>query len=178
MEGLVSLHNDYLVELSAIGWGNILVPERIKCDTSFVESRTILKQAKEIVKKYRLETNTLINNAKTKILNLNVSQSLRHVMEDEFDIGITESKNQIDAQWDLEEKSLLEFEQIITLLSSKRNSWVVENGQILFYNDDDLTRFNTYIKNIQYIVNKQQEIKKQNADTITANFGKIKEQLK
>jgi len=49
MDRSVSLRNDYLLELSAIGWDKILDPTRIKNDTMFTEIKITINKAKEIV---------------------------------------------------------------------------------------------------------------------------------
>lgn len=69
---------------------------------------------------------------------------------------------------------LKEFENIINLLSTRNGSWVVEEGQILFYNDSDLNRFNSYIASIQSVINQQQQIQKQSLETMNRNFNRLK----
>jgi hypothetical protein len=177
MDQMVSQRNDYLLELEAIGWNGILDPNRIKEDKTFIESKVTIQKAKEIVKKYKNRTNNLLENAKDNIRSLNISESSKRGMLSGFgfDRGMGKAKDNIDAMWSLEAKTINEFENIITLLAARKGAWVVESGQILFYNDSDLERFNSYIASIQNIMNQQEQTQRQSVQTVHRNFDRLKE---
>lgn len=166
--------NDYLLEFEAIGWNSILDPQRIRVDKGLVESKVTIRRAKKIVAKYKEKTNVLLHNAREKIQSLNMSASSKRKALSGFDRGMDKAKNQIDAMWTIEGELLKEFENIINLLSARNGSWVVEEGQILFYNDSDLNRFNSYIASIQSLINQQQQIQKQGLETVNRNFNRLK----
>ena len=84
----------------------------------------------------------------------------------------------LDRNWFLEGKCVLEFEKIIYLLSTNKDAWVIENGQILFYNENDLEEFNAYIFNIQDIVKEQQLIQQQCIDQAKESLRLMKDNLK
>lgn len=178
MVQMTSLRNDYLLEFEAIGWNNILDAERIKADTALIESKIIIRKAKEIVAKYQKRTNVLLNGARENIRSLNISESSKREMLAGFERGMEKAEGQIDEMWVLERNVVGEFENIINLLSARNSAWVVEGGQILFYNEDDLKRFNSYIASIQNIVNQQQQIQQQSIETVNRNFSRIKEEMK
>jgi len=175
MDQIASQRNDYLLELEAIGWNSILDVNRIKADTTFIESKVTIQKAKEVVKKYTDKTKTLLNNTKDKIRSLNVSESSKRTMLSGFDRGMKKAKKDIDTLWMLEEKTILEFENIIALLSSRRSVWVVEGEQILFYSDSDLNRFNSYIASIQSISKQQEAIQRQSIQTVNSKIDRMKE---
>jgi hypothetical protein len=175
MDQMASQRNDYLLELEAIGWNGILDPNRIEKDKTFIESKVTIQKAKEIVKKYKNRANTLLENAKDNIRSLNVSESSKREMLSGFDRGMEKAKDNIDAMWSLEAKTINEFVSIITLLAARKGAWVVEGGQILFYNDSDLERFNSYIVSIQNIMNQQEQIQRQSVQTVNRNFDRLKE---
>ena len=175
MDQMVSQRNDYLLELEAIGWNSILDANRIKADKTFIESKVTIQKAKEVVKKYTNRTNTLLNNAKDNIRSLNISESSKREMLSGFDRGMEKAKENIDAMWSLEAKTINEFENIMTLLSAKKGAWVVDGDQILFYNDSDLERFNSYIASIQSIVKQQEAIQHQSVQTVNRIFDRMKE---
>ena len=164
-----------MLELEAIGWNSILDPQRIRVDKGLVESKVTIRKAKEIVDKYKEKTNILLHDAREKIASLNMSASLKREALSGFDRGMEKAKDQIDTTWALEGKTVAEFENIFSFLSTRDGAWVVEGSQILFYNDSDLTKFNSYIASIQGLVNKQQEIQKQSVDTVNRNFNRLKE---
>jgi hypothetical protein len=174
MDQMASQRNDYLLELEAIGWNGILDANRIKANKTFVESKVTLQKAKEIVIKYTQRTQVLLENARGKIRSLNISESSKSSMLSGFDRGMEKAKTDIDTMWSLEAKVINEFENIITLLSSKKGAWVVDGEQILFYNDSDLERFNSYIGSIQHIIQEQEQIQRQSVQTVNQNFDRIK----
>ena len=175
MDQMASQRNDYLLELEAIGWNSILDANRIKADKTFVESKVIIQKAKEVVTKYTKRTQELLENVRGKIRSLNISESSKRSMLSGFERGMVKAKANIDAMWSLEAKTINEFENIITLLSAKKGAWVVDGEQILFYNDSDLERFNSYIASIQSIVKQQEAIQRQSVKTVNRNFDRMKE---
>ena len=179
MDRSVSLRNDYLLELSAIGWDKILDPTRLKNDRTFVESKFTINKVKEIVEKYKTLTNNLFEEgAFAEIDRLEIDEDFKQEMKDGFKRGLGTTKIMIDRNWFLEEKCLLEIEKIIDLLSTHKDVWVIENSQILFYNENDLKEFNAYIYNIQEIVKEQQLIQQQSIDKAKESLKLIKENLK
>ena len=178
MDRSVSLRNDYLLELNAVGWDKILDPTRLKNDRTFVESKFTINKAKEIVEKYKILTNSLFEDAYAEIDRLEMDEEFKQEMKDGFKRGMEPTKVTIDRNWFLEEKCLSEFEKIIDLLSTHKDAWVIENGQILFYNENDLKEFNAYIFNIQDIVKEQQLIQQQSIDQAKESLKLIKDNLK
>lgn len=175
MDQIASQRNDYLLELEAIGWNGILDTNRIKTDKNFVESKVTIHKAKEVVAKYTKNTQTLLESTKNNIRSLNISESSKTSMLSGFDRGMEKAKENIDAMWSLEANTIKEFENIITLLAAKKGAWVVEDEQILFYNDGDLARFNSYIASIQNIVKQQEAIQRQSIQRANRNFDRINE---
>ncbi len=175
---LASQNNDYQLELEAIGWQKILDPERINQDASLIESKITIRNAKNIVKKYKAKTFNLLENAREDIGKANVSEELRQQMQIGFNKGMEESGTQIEAIWDLEERTISEFGNIIALLSARKNTWVIENGQIMFTYDKDLKSFNYHISTIQELVEKEEAMQKRGLDVLNHNFDKAKEFVK
>jgi len=173
MNQMAYQRNDYLLELEAIGWNSILDPQRIRTDKGLVESRVTIKKAKYIVAKYREKTNLLLHNARENLQSLDMSASLKREAISGFDRGIEKAKTQIDSMWTIEEKVVVEFENIIELLSARNDAWVVQESQFLFYNDTDLNKFNSYIDSIQGLVNEQQQIQRQSVETVDKNFTRL-----
>jgi hypothetical protein len=178
MNQMTSQRNDYLLELEAIGWNSILDPQRIRVDKGLIESRVTVRKATNIVAKYQERTNVLLHNTREKIGTLNISAPSKRESLSGFDRGMEKAKLQIDSMWALEGKVVAEFENIINLLSERNGAWVAQGSQILFYNDSDLNKFNSYIASIQSLVNQQQQIQNQSVETVNRNFNRIKEDLK
>lgn len=174
MNKMASHRNGYLLELDAIGWEKILDAERVKQDKALIESKIMIKKAKDIVKKYRAKTYVLLENARKDISNLNISDNSRREMASGFDRGMAKSRSTVDAVWDLEAKTISEFEKIFVLLSARNGTWVVQNSQILFARDSDLNAFNSHLAAIQKLTFEQEEIQYRNTESINNNLSRLK----
>lgn len=174
MNKMTSQRNDYLLELDAIGWEKILDPRRVSQDKTLIESKMMIQKAKDIVHKYRTHTYTLLANARNDINSLNISESNKSDMLLGFDKGMTNARAQIDAMWDLEGKTISEFDNIFALLSARKGAWAVQDGQILFANQSDLDAFNSYVTAIQKIAAKQQDIQKRSTEIVNNKFNSLK----
>lgn len=150
---------DYELELEAIGWSSILDVQRINQDTALSESRMIIKRAKAIINKYENIYANRAYEAKSRINALNLPEELKAEAFAGFKEGMIESAPKTDETWRLEKQVVLQVENIFLLLAN-RQKWVVGGERILFYNDDDLIRFNSYIETIQRVVQQQEQIKK------------------
>jgi len=167
-----SQQNNYVLELQAIGWNSILDPRRIEQDTTLAESRVIVKQASTIVSKYEDKTAKLIHDARKQIPALPFDEAAKHEMLAGFDKGIENSR--VGEIWGLEKQVVDHVDGIITLLATAKHGedWVVEGNEILFVNDDDLATFNAHIEEIQRVVRKQEQIRK---DSITNGNQKLED---
>ena len=171
MDRSVSLRNDYLLELNAVGLNKILVPARIKNDKAFAESKFIINKSKEIIEKYKTLTNSLIGeDAFAEIDRLEIDDDLKQEMKNGFISGLEPVKSMLDKNWYLDGKSILEYEKIIKLLSSHKDAWTIENQQIFFYDENYLQEYNTYISNIQDNIKEQQLIQQQMINNTEENF--------
>jgi phage FluMu protein gp41 len=172
---MASQRNEYSLELNAIGWEKILDPERLKEDRTLAESKLMTNKARVIVNKYRDKTYAIIDDIPHEISSLNISEITKKEMLSGFNKGMEKSRRHIDVIWDLEGKVISEFENIFALLSRKGKVWTISNGQILFYKNNDLNRFNAYVSSIQDMVRQQQVIQKQSIETSNEFFNKFKQ---
>ena len=177
MDQMASQRNDYLLEIEEIGWHGILDANRIKTDKTFVESKVIIKKAKDVVAKYTERTDDLIKYAKSKVRNLNISESSKRNMLSGIERGVNKAKANIDAIWSLEAKVINEYENIIFLLSANKKAWVVDDNQILFSNDRDLEQFNSYISSIQQIAQQQVIIQRQSVQAVNQKIDRMNKRL-
>ena len=60
--------------------------------------------------------------------------------------------------WKCEEGIVAQVENIVALLSRRRNGWTIENGQIHFVNEPDTTEFNSYLTMIRQLTLKEEAI--------------------
>lgn len=159
MDRMVTQRNDYLLEIEAIGWGSILDAKRIKNDVALSESRVMIERVKAIVQKYEKKTAELMQGTRTHIESLNMSEASKKEMLAGFERGMDKSGKQIDEQWRLEKEVVGQFENIFLMLAASK-TWVIEGERILFYSDDELARFNSYIQAIQDLTQHQEQLQK------------------
>jgi len=173
IDRFVAQRNDYLLELEAIGWNSILDAQRVKNDTTLSESKVMIARAKAIIDKYENKTADLMQGTKAHINSLNMSESTKREMLAGFDRGMGKAGKQIDEQWKLEKQVVVQFENVFLLLAASKK-WVVEGEQILFYTDDDLARFNSYIGTIQNLTQQQEQLQKKSYAEVNQNFEALK----
>lgn len=173
IDRLVAQRNDYLLELEAIGWDSILDAKRIKNDAALSESRVMIERAKAIVDKYEKKTSALMQGTGAHIESLNMSEKAKKEMLAGFERGMSKSEKQIDEQWRLEKQVVRQFENIVLLLAASK-AWVVEGEQILFYTDNDLARFNSYIQEIQELAQQQEQLQKSSFAEVNKNMESLK----
>ena len=167
MGKMVDQRNGYMSELNSIGWENLLDGNRLLKDESFSESKAIVRDAKKIIKKYRVKTYDLLNETRNTINTLSFSDRTKKAAITSFDKGMAESMIQIEKMWNLEEQAVIECDKIITFLSQTKGDWIVENDQILFYEDKDLNTFNSYVVAMQRIFTEQQIIQQESFSKAT-----------
>ena len=171
---IVSMRNDYLLELNAIGWSKILDPERVLEDKTLIKSKAMLGNAYDILAKYRMKNYALLDEMRNDIFKLNLNEATKKSFADGYDKGLEDGRANAKLSWDLEELVLKEFENIINLLSASNGTWKIENNQVLFSTDEDVNAYNSYIASIQSLVEKQQNIQKQNLETINNKLSDYK----
>ena len=160
---------EYLLAIDSISWSRILNPERVSQDKTLKESMMMIQKAKEIVGKYRIETDTLFEDTRKAIDTLNASNSRQELAS-----GTAKWHAHLDAFWDLETKTISEFENIVALLVARKGAWVVQEGNIIFSTEKDLNTFNSYITAIQELVMREEEIQKQPIEDVSKNLDKQK----
>ncbi len=149
MNQTLSLRDDYVLELETIGWKGILDFNRIKADKTFTESRDLIKKVREATKKYRERLDGLSRNVNNNIRSLNISESSKRIMIAGSNDGREKNKKNMETTWRLKAKIFRESEDIINFLSARNGKWIVENGGIVFHNQGDTDKYNSYISSIQ-----------------------------
>lgn len=174
---LVDLNNSYLLEITAIGWNSILDARRIKNDPALSESMVMIEKAKTIVDKYEKKVVELIQFSKTHIHVLNMSESSKRELMIGFEEGMNESDKKIKDLWGMEKQAICQFENIFLLFAKSKN-WVVENDKILFYSDEELELFNSYLQKIQNLKNQQEQLQKSQLAELNQNLESIKNAIR
>lgn len=167
---VISLQNDYMAELKAIGWTTVLDPDRIQKDQGLAESHAVVARARETVEKYRqrwtatsAETLTLLDGMET---NSSVKRG--------FVAGFRKSSATANLQtleiWNLEANIVSTTEEIFELLAAREGAWTVESGQLVFADQETLDAFNGYVERMNELVARQDSIRRANAVAVEASL--------
>ena len=85
MNRMLAQRREYELELEAVGWSNVLDGERIGKDSTLAESKTMLRQARDIVAKYRARTDDLFVQIRRDIETSGMKQDSQRSMLAGFD---------------------------------------------------------------------------------------------
>jgi hypothetical protein len=152
---MASLTKDYERELAAIGWETILDPERLGHDSTLIMSNLILQKAKTIVAKYKTRTYVLCENSKQAVSDIPVSEWAKQHMVNDIVQVLEEMHAGLDERWSGEAQIIAVVEQVVAWLFSRREAWGVENGVLVFANESDLSRFNSYMTELDKVTSEQ-----------------------
>jgi hypothetical protein len=165
---MAGLRNDYERELTASGIENILYPPRLEHDRTLVESKMIVHNAKVVIAKYRTKMNLLDANVEDEIKKLRISAESKREALRGFNDSLKTRRAANEGFWQCEEGIASQFENIVALLSRRMHGWIIQNGEIHFLDERDSTEFNSYRNIMEHLLLKQEEIQKQNLETVEA----------
>lgn len=154
----ISQRREYMLELEAIGWPNILDGSRLKNDSTFAQSRTMVQQAKDIVAKYRSRTDTLYAQMRRDIETSGMGTELRRATLAVFDQRLSQGISQAAELWSLEEQVIGHIENGLNLLAARHGGWTLQEGQVTFHRQKDLDLFNAHLKKAEVIASQQEQM--------------------
>ena len=121
------VENDCRRELETIGWnGTILNPTRLWNDKQLTKSREILSKTTELTQRYRAKDSSLLESLKLRIGQFS-NANLKQEMLQDFNESAKTVQPMIDRRWDLEEKCVSEFGNILNFLEGQ--VWFLAGGQ-------------------------------------------------
>lgn len=170
----VKLRNDYLDDLTAVGWDSLLDAKRLEKDTGMAQSKLIIEKARGVIDVYKAKTEqVLIDNLKAIDL-MKISENSKKAVRSGYVQASVERKKKIEELWQLELQIASEVESIIYHLEARRAHWSVQDGQLLFEEQNDLDIYRSYLKSITDLSKRQEEIQKQSFDSALKKLDVIK----
>ena len=152
---MASLPKDYERELAAIGWETILEPERLGRDATLIMSNWIVQKAKASVAKYKTRTYVLCENSKQAVSDIPVSEWAKQHMVNDIGQVMEEVHAWLDERWSWEAQIIAVVEEVVAWLSSRRDAWSIANGVLVFANESDLSRFTSYMAELDKVTSQQ-----------------------
>ena len=175
MDVATAAHNDYVRELETIGWHTILDANRLRDDNNFTESRALLKSAKGVVQRHRARASSLLQTLESRIPNFSVDPVRKAKMSLAFDESVKAWQPKADMIWELEAKTISEFEKIIDLLETRAGSWSVVDEGLVFQFGPDADKCNAHLSNIQQYAAEQERIRKQAQEASQSGLAEMKQ---
>jgi len=127
--------------LSAAGWGNILDPERIRADNGFAESEKLLVMAYSSIDRQETLINQFYGKVAEEIQAFAGPQELKASMIEENRRSTARAMALTRERYGVERKIVGQIESILKILVNKQG-WSIEDGQLVFFTDSDVERFN------------------------------------
>lgn len=155
LSAMAALAKDCERELAAIGWETILDPERLGRDSTLIMTNVIVDKAASIVAKYQTRTDVLCENSQQEISDIPVSEWAKQHMMNDIGQVLEEVHAGLDERWSWEDQIIAIVKQVVRWLSSNRDAWGVENGVLVFANESDLSRYNSYMIKLDQVTSQQ-----------------------
>lgn len=157
MSQLAVLNNNWVLESNNIV-EMALDPVRISEDSDGSESREIIKKMKSLPRIYRKRWLLLVEETADKIETLNITDYERTDFLRGFRRGVARADRVQLALQVLRDKEFVEFEAIIDLLEDRKGMWEIQEGQFMFYDDNDVKRYNEHFIALQDLEDRQFEL--------------------
>jgi hypothetical protein len=149
LNDLASLQNQYLQDLNQAGLQGLMDPTRLRSDTTFEETRRILKDSRQVAEGVRQKGLDLMDTFPERLEGKGFSEKIKREILQGYGQGKSESVANYKQMWDLELSSLDLMQAACDHLWKTRDAWTSEGGQLAFDNDPDLEKFNGYMKKIE-----------------------------
>jgi len=168
---VISNNNDYITELEAIGFNNLLDGDRIKSDTDLSESQFINERALGIVDKYEELNIQAAYDYRDGALDWGISAASLESFQTSFDKRLETSLEQAKQIWELERQVVNQIDELVRFLSLSQASWAVENDQYVINTDKNLAIFNSFVDQISEASAEQEAIRAESANTTREIFN-------
>jgi len=153
----VQSREEYLGEMDGIGWNTVLSAERLAQDEDLTATEKILVEAEKLVSKYAKKAEDNFEQIPVLAGRLDLPGDVKQQLISEWEVGAEATREKIKRVWELERQVLEHFRAIARLLA-RRESWVIENGQLQFRQQADLDEFKSIMNKIQSSAAEQQQI--------------------
>lgn len=157
MNRMLAVRTDYEREIEAMGFAQVLDPQRLHADKNLVKTKALVANARSTVARYRARVSDLVVQARRDIENAGLDAENTRAALAGFDAKADKGKAQILETWDMEAELVEDFDKVVTILDQAKG-WRVENGGFVFQRNADVAQFNAAIKKLQAAAAQQEEL--------------------
>lgn len=158
---------EYLNELAAVGWNNLMDAERLATDRDLTQTEKILADGSLLVGKYAQRTRGNLEKVPMLLQQLDVPEAAKTEFLAGWQPGYPAMLAKVNKVWDIEGQVVEQFRAVARLLRDG-GKWEIVNGQIQFEQQEDLNSFNEIMANIQRSVMEQQQIQQEVAPSTSS----------
>jgi hypothetical protein len=166
---VVELRNDYVRGMRAIGWLEIMDPNRVAKDPGLAQSFEMLDKATGLLETFKEKVHALQASTRQEIDTLAVEDSTKTKMRRGFDEGLRLSP--WEALFDIQAKGFTEYRALLQQLKDTQGRWAVNNGKFYFQRTQDLAAFQAHAEVIDKYTEQGQTLEQASN---TAVLSKIK----
>lgn len=166
MREQVALRNEYINEIERLNVYEMLDASHLEADEKLIESKERIQKAQKTINNYQEKYGTALVKLKESISLLKIRENFLHI--EAFKRGMLEALENIeikvDEQFHVERKAFDELENIVNFLSTRNGAWSAQGDQIIFYEENDLNRYQSFIDSLQHLHSQQGEIQRKNIE--------------
>lgn len=150
-----ALATEYKKEPSVIIYfQGLLDASRIRPKSNLSQNKKTISEVITIIDQYNEKLSVLNHKIKNDINLMSISDSSKSILQKD----LAKIINISDTGFQLEKKKAIEMGKITTFLLNRYGEWTIENGQISFFNDSDVEKFNQYVSSIKGLTAEQQNL--------------------
>lgn len=177
MEKILNLslqqQRNYEQEINAIGFLELLSPQRLAHDKDLVESRSIIVKAKAIISRYSNATDEHFAKMRAELEHADLSEKAKRDVLRGFDKSSGQSKIIAIQLWAYETQIVEVMDQIITELTNKRKQWYVRDDRIVFGNASLHQLISKKMERVQQLGEQEEELRRSAVKRANENLDKV-----
>ena len=167
---IIANNNNYITELDAIGYSNLLDGERIRTDDGLTETRYIIDRTIAIIDRYDDLNVQTAYKFRDGIDNENVSEAAKASFKVSFDEGLESSLIRAEQIWTLERDIVFMMGELVNFLALSQSSWETDGDEFVFQTNKGLEMFNSFTGRINVAAQEQAAIREESANVTREIF--------
>jgi hypothetical protein len=113
------------------------------------------------------------NEAKNQISSIAMEENLKKEVLTGFNIGLKKRESNFKEYFRIERAFLAECDDLLTFLLTRTGKYRFKNGQIIFYSDSDVERFNKFTQKIDNLIKEESTWLDKYRESLLSNAQKL-----
>lgn len=164
---VMTQHQQYLAELKALGFPNILAGRQLAADPTLAKTRARLAQAAKVVDKNRALTLQRVDAFKAAVMRSKLSGRHKAELINSVDLELSQAGPSGGRPWEIDAAGIAEYQATVEDLARARGRWILQGDRIMFRRPEDLAVFNSHVARIQSLSGESRQIKQDLQSKVT-----------